>query len=92
MADNNEFVTAIDNALVPWQELVAQCLCANNMDKKAIIKLPCKLTIKDHMDVNAICFVKCGKTIHTIFANYEDGKCPDFCVTDAVKEEINKYL
>ena len=44
------------------------------------------------MDVNAICFVKCGKTIHTIFANYEDGKCPDFCVTDAVKEEIIKYL
>ena len=40
MDDNNEFVTAIDNALVSWQELVAQSLCANNMDKKAIIKLP----------------------------------------------------
>jgi hypothetical protein len=40
------------------------------------------------MEVNAITFVKTGDTMHTIFANFEDGKVPSFCCSKNVEDLV----
>lgn len=87
-----EMYDVIDNALVPWKEIVAKTIADKMLDQKTIIKLPCTIELPGGIKANSLSYIKCGNTIHTIFAYYEDGKAPNFCVTKEVGIEIAKHL
>ena len=85
---SEEMHNLIEDNLATWKQFIGACVYQNKADEKVMIKLPCKLTLQSDVDVNAITFVKTGDTMHTIFANFEDGKVPSFCCSKNVEDLV----
>lgn len=80
----------LDDSLLTWQEFASAAL-RTGADKKALIKLPCELTMQDGEKVNSICFIKDSDVCHTVFTYFEDNHITDFCVTKDVVTSILEH-